>query len=118
TRPLFLGRRRSRRSPPMQILQGRDIRTVTSHCSHPPCRRTRRRKSSDARNIVANRRTPNRFLVVERFAPQRRVNHQIHLGRLDQIHNVRPPLIHLVHRLHFDPRASQSGRRPARSHHL
>src|SRR5271163_687590 len=102
----------------MQILQSRHVRTMSSHRPHPPRRRTSRRKSSYARNVVANRRPPDRFLVVKRFPPQRSINHQIHFRRLDQIHNVRPPLIHLVHRFHFDPRASQSRRRSARSHHL
>src|SRR5271156_856392 len=118
TKSLLLRGSRRRRSPPMQILQRRHIRTVTSHRPHPSRRRTSRRKSSNARNVVTNRRPPNRLLVVKRFSPQRRVNHQIHLSRLDQIHNVRPPLIHLIHRLHFNPRASKSRRRPPSSHHL
>src|SRR5271163_4070079 len=102
----------------MQVLQSRHIRTMTSHRPHPSRRRASRRKSSNTRNVVTNRRPPNRLLVVKRFSSQRSINHQIHFRRLDQIHNIRPPLIHLVHRFHFDPRASQSRRRPPRSHHL
>ena len=99
----------------MQILQRRHIHRMPRHRPHPPRSRASSRKRGNARNVVTHRRPANRFLVVKRFAPERRINDQIHLGRLDQIHNIRPPFIHLVNRLHFDPRASQSRRSPARS---
>ena len=88
------------------------------HRSNPARRRARSRQRRNARNVVTHRRSPDRFLVVKRFPPQRRINDQIHLRGFNQVHNIRPPFIHLVHRLHFNPRARQRRRRPARRHHL
>src|ERR1700722_2186427 len=110
--------RRRIRLPRVQILQRRHFHFMSCHRANPARRRARRRQRRNARNVVTHRRAPDRFLVVKRFAAQRRINHHIQLRGFDQVHNIRPPFIHFVDRFHFNPRAGQRRGRPARRHHF
>src|SRR5438046_2062852 len=63
---------------------------------------------------------PNRFFVVERFAAQGRVDHQIDLARFHQVHNVRPAFVHFEYRFgldagRFQRRRSSSSRKQAKT---
>jgi len=59
----------------------------------------RRGKRGDTRYVVANRRAADRFFVVERFATEGRVDHQIDLTCFYQVNDVRPPFVYFEHRL-------------------
>src|SRR2546427_12397496 len=69
-----------------------------------------RGKRRDARYVVTDGRAPNRFFVVERFAPQWRVDYQIDLARFHQVHNVRPAFVHFEYRFGFDAGGCQRSR--------
>src|SRR5271155_5415942 len=73
-----------------------------------------RRKSRDARNVIANRGAANGFFVVERFAPQRCVDYQIDFTRFDEVDDVRPAFVYFKNRLRGDSCRFQSRRRAAR----
>ena len=102
----------------VQVLQaGRfllqlDHRVNAAYCS------LRRRKRRYAGNVIANRGASNGFFVVERFTAQRRVEHQIDLARLDQVDDVRPPLVHLKYLIARHPGSVERGSSPARGHQL
>src|ERR1700674_4309720 len=70
----------------------------------------RRGKSSDTRYVVADRRAPDRFFIVERFTSQGRVDYQIDLARFHQVHNVRPSFIHFEYRFGLDAGGFQRSR--------
>src|SRR5260370_38651635 len=67
-------------------------------------------KRGDARYVVANRREADGFFVVERFTAQGRVDHQIDLARLHEIHNVGPAFVDFEYRFGFDPGRFQRSR--------
>src|SRR5260370_18967360 len=67
-------------------------------------------KRRDARYVVANRRAADGFFVVERFTAQGRVDHQIDLARLHEIHNVGPAFVDFEYRFGFDAGRFQRSR--------
>src|SRR6266852_4943325 len=63
----------------------------------------------DTRNIVANGRAANRFFVVERFAPEGSVDHEIDLALFHQVHNIRPAFVYFEYRIGLDACGFQRG---------
>src|SRR5713101_716578 len=92
----------------MQILQGSNFRSLLEQGTNSPYRGIGRGKRGDARDIVANGRAPNRFLVIERLAAQGRVYDQIDFAGFHQVHNIRPALIDLEHGFGLDSRSFES----------
>src|SRR5258707_6918910 len=70
----------------------------------------RRGQRGDARNVVAYRRATNRFFVIERFAPEGRVDHQIDFARFHQVHNVGAALVYFENGFGFDAGGFQRSR--------
>src|SRR6266481_604794 len=70
----------------------------------------RRGKRSDARNVVTNCRAADRFLVVERFAPEGRVDHQVDFACFHQVHNVWPAFVYFENWFGFDAGGFQRSR--------
>src|SRR5215470_8760602 len=94
----------------MQILQRGNLRSLLEHGADASRGRIAGGKRSDTRNVVANRSAANRFLVVEGFAPERRVDDQIDFSRFHQINDVRSPFVYLKNGLRFNSCAEKRGR--------
>src|SRR5271169_63305 len=95
----------------MQILQSSDFGALIEKRANAAGGSVSRRKRRDARNVIANRRAANGFLVVKRFAAERRVDDQIDLAGLDEVNDVGAAFIHLEDGLGWNPgRFERSGR--------
>src|SRR4029077_12881545 len=99
----------------MEILERSNVDGVPRHRANSLCSGGGGRKSGDARYVVADGCTTNRFFVVEGFAAQRRVNHQIHFGGLDQVDDIRPTLIDFEDGFDFNSDRCQWGSGSARA---
>src|SRR4029077_254802 len=86
----------------VQRLQWRNLQSLFHQRANPASRRIRGGERGDARNIVANRRAPDGFLIVKRFAAERRIYDHVNFTSLYQVHNIWPPFIHLIHGLRRD----------------
>src|SRR6266513_1575522 len=84
------------------MLQCGDFRSLLEKGANSASGGMGRGKRRDARYVVTDRRAPNRFFVVERFAAQGRVDHQIDLTRFHHDHNVPPGFVHLEYRFGLD----------------
>src|SRR5271155_768821 len=91
----------------MKVLEGGNVGGVSGHGANAAGGGAGGRQRGDAGNVVAHGGAANGFFVVEGFAAERRVDDQIHLAGLDQVHDIRAALVHFVHRFKLDPRASE-----------
>src|ERR1700675_831028 len=99
----------------MQILQRGYFRSLLEKRANSASGSMRRCKGSDTRNVIADRRAPDRFFVIEGFAAQGRVDYQIDLARFHQVHNVGPAFVHFEYRLGLDAGGFQRGSGSTRS---
>src|SRR5215472_9199358 len=98
----------------MQVLQSGNFDALLVERVNAPRRCVRRSQRSDTGYIVANRGAPNRFLIVERFAAERRVDDQIDFSGFDQIHDIGAAFVDLEDRLRVDPGSFESRSRATR----
>src|SRR5206468_9394365 len=100
--------------PFVQVLQSGDFDALLAERVNAPRRRVRCSQRGDTGYIVANRGAPNRFLIVERFAAERRVDDQIDFPGFDQVHDIGSAFVDLEDTLRVDSGSFESRSRAAR----
>src|SRR2546422_967745 len=96
-----------RSSRGMIPLQRSDVQAFAPNRAYAIDRGSSARDGGDAGYMMIDGRAPNRHLVKEGFAAERRVNDEIHLAALDVVHNMRPAFVHFVHCFDLDARTPQ-----------
>src|SRR5260370_18498672 len=84
------------------MMQGGNFRSLLEKRANSARGGVRRGKRGDTRYVVADRRAQDRVFIVERFASQWCVDHQVDLASFYQVHNVWPAFVHLEYRFGFD----------------
>ena len=96
----------------MKILQGRNLDSLFNQGADATSSRVPSRQRCDTRNVVAYRCTANGFFVIEGFASERSVDHQVYFAGLNEIDDVGAALVYFEDAFGFDARALQSGSVP------
>ncbi len=91
----------------MILLQRSDVQAFAPNRAYAIDRGCSAGDGGDAGYMMIDGRAPNRLLVKEGFAAERRVNDEIHLAALDVVHNMRPAFVHFVHCFDLDARTPQ-----------
>src|ERR1700684_4533460 len=99
----------------MQILEGGDFRALIQQSANSPGGSVSCGERRDAWDVVANGRAANRLFVVERFAAQGRVDHQIDLAGFDQVNDIRAAFVYFENRFRWNACGFERRGGPARS---
>src|SRR6516225_4868178 len=98
----------------MQVLQSGNFDALLVERVNAPRRCVGRRQRGDTGDIVANCGSPDRFLVIERFAAERRVDDQIDFSGFDQVDDIGAAFVDLEHGLRLNPGGFESRSRATR----
>src|SRR5215472_8231337 len=102
----------------MQFLQARYLDSALPLGAKSVHHRSRRRERGNEGYALLDGSASHCFLVHVRGTAQRRIDHQVELGTLQQVNYIRTALIHFEDFLYLEPCGSQYLGRPTRRHQL